>query len=380
MKTITNPPARAEDGKWKMDDGAPLCISHDPRSSIFYPLSVLALALFFAATPANAQKVGTTSLQFLKVEPTARATSLGSSYAALAEGPDAIFWNPAGLAGVGGHALVLDRVEWLMDTAHNALAYGGNFGSLGYVGLHVYMTDIGSISETSVDALGFKEDAGGNTVYNGFTGATFEPRSWVVGLTYARQFTDRFSAGMTAKYAQEDLYRAKAGVPLFDFGIKYFTGFRSLRLGASVMNFGPDVEFEAAGGAPSTDVDAGDAVEPSDSYAAPMTFRIGFAADVLGNDALIPLAGRTNRVTVTYDLIQPNDYDQQWSAGLEYMFLERFALRGGYQHNFDTQSFSLGAGVRQPIGSLQIGIDYAYSDMSEAFQPVHRFSVAIGFE
>lgn len=343
-----------------------------------YLLPMLALALIFAATPATAQKVGTTSLQFLKVEPTARATSLGASYAALSEGADAIFWNPAGMTGIGSHALVLDRVEWLMDTAHNALAYGGNFGGLGYFGLHVYMTDIGSINETSVDALGFKEDANGNTVYNGFTGGSFEPRSWVVGLTYARQFTDRFSAGLTAKYAQEDLYRAKAGIPLFDFGIKYYTGFRTLRLGASVMNFGPDVQFEAAGGFEPES--SGNVVSPSDSYAAPMTFRIGFAADVLGSGALIPLSGNTNRVTLTYDLIQPNDYDQQWSAGVEYMFLERFALRGGYQHNFDIQSFSLGAGVRQPVGSLQIGIDYAYSEISESFQPVHRFSVGIGLE
>lgn len=347
-------------------------------STLLFLLPILALMLCFNTMPANAQKVGTTSLQFLKVEPTARATSLGTSYAALANGTDAIFWNPAGLTGVGGHALVLDRVEWLMDTAHNALAYGGNFGKLGYFGLHVHMTDIGSISETRVDALGFKEDAGGNTVYNGFTGASFEPRSWVVGLTYARQFTDRFSAGLTAKYAQEDLYRAKAGIPLFDFGIKYFTGFRTLRLGASVMNFGPDVEFEAASGFEPES--SGNVADPSDSYAAPMTFRIGFAADVLGSEALIPLSSNTNRVTLTYDLIQPNDYDQQWSAGLEYMFLERFALRGGYQHNFDTQSFSLGAGIRQPVGSLHVGIDYAYSDMSEAFQPVHRFSVAIGLE
>ena len=341
--------------------------------------SLLAAAVLLGVLPATAQKVGTTSMQFLKVEPTARATSLGTSYAALASGTDAIFWNPAGLTGVGSHALVLDRVEWLMDTAHNALAYGGNLGRYGYVGLHVYMTDIGSIRETSVGSLGFKDDGAGGTVYNGYTGATFEPRSWVAGLTYARQFTDRFSAGVTAKYAQEDLYRAKAGVPLFDFGIKYFTGFRSLRLGASVMNFGPDVRFEAAGDA-AAGADEGAGLDPTDSYPVPMTFRIGFAADLLGGDALIPLSNNMNRVTLTYDLIQPNDYDQQWSAGVEYMFLERFALRGGYQHNFDTQSFSLGAGVRQPIGSLRLGIDYAYSDMSEAFPAVHRFSVAIGLE
>ncbi|MEI6053715.1 MAG: hypothetical protein WCQ44_13500, partial [Opitutaceae bacterium] len=41
------------------------------------------------------QKVGTTSLQFLKVMPTARATAMGDAFGSLASGADASFWNPA---------------------------------------------------------------------------------------------------------------------------------------------------------------------------------------------------------------------------------------------------------------------------------------------
>jgi len=60
---------------------------------------VLALAgLMLVAWPSWAQKVGTTSMQFLKVMPVARATALGDAFVALAEGVESVFWNPSGLA------------------------------------------------------------------------------------------------------------------------------------------------------------------------------------------------------------------------------------------------------------------------------------------
>lgn len=312
---------------------------------------------------ASSQKVGTTAMQFLKVAPTARGMGMGSAYAALAGGASAQFWNPAGLTQVAGHEVTIDRVEWLLDTAHNAIAYGGSFGNFGYLGVHVYTTNVGSIQETTVGNLGFESTGDGERRFNpGLTGNTFSPGSYLVGVTYARQFTDRFSAGLSAKYAFEDLYLESTGVPLFDFGMNYSTGFRSLRLAASVFNFGPPVKYS------------------DESFPAPIIFRIGVAADLLGIDGFYGQSMPNSRLTATYDLIQPNDYDQQYSAGLEYAFMDRFALRGGYQFNFDTESFSVGAGIRQPMGSLLVSIDYAYSDTGEYFQAVHRFSLGVGIQ
>lgn len=310
----------------------------------------------------SGQKVGTTAMQFLKVPPTARAVGMGAAYSALAGGASAQFWNPAGLTQVGGHEISVDRVEWLLDTSHNAIAYAGAFGKLGYFGVHLYTTNVGTIQETRVDNLGFEPTADGGRQFNpGLTGNTFSPGSYLIGISYARQFTDRFSAGLTGKYAYEDLYLESTGVPLFDFGMTYNTGYKSLRLAASVLNFGPPVKYS------------------DESYPAPQLFRIGVAVDILGADGFYGQQTPNSRLTVAYDLIQPNDYDQQSSAGLEYAFLDRFALRGGYQFNFDTESFSLGAGIRQPLGSLVLSIDYAYSDTGEFFQAIHRFSLSVGF-
>lgn len=320
-----------------------------------------ALLLCLAATTSRAQKVGTSSMQFLKVTPNAHAAGLGTAYVALGSGADALYWNPAGLARAGGHALSLDQVDWFLDATHYAMAYGVSLGRFGHAGFHVHFADMGEFQETRVDRLGFVEQ-GGTQVYNpGLTGQSFSLRSWVSGLTYARNFTDRFAAGFTVKIAREDLWLASSQTLLFDFGMNYETGFRSLRVGASVINFGSPVSFA------------------EEDYPAPLMFRIGGAVDMIGANGLLAHSG-IGRLTTTFDLIQPNDYDQQWATGLEYVFLRRFMLRGGYQHNFDTASLNFGGGLKQSIRSLDLGLDYAYSDMGDAFAGVHRIGLSFSFE
>ena len=296
-------------------------------------------------------------MQFLNVAPDARSMGVGTAFSARAEGAHALYWNPAGLARTAGHSLAMDRVDWFLDTAHYGVAYGVALGSFGYLGAHFHMADMGQFQETRVENLGF-QDQDGAVVYNpGLTGNTFSISSWVLGVTYARNFTDRFAAGLTAKLAREDLWLAADNAFLFDFGMTYVTGFRSLRLGASVMNFGAPVSFG------------------EEAYPVPLLFRIGGAVDVLGSAGLISLHDN-NRLTATFDLIQPNDYDQQWAAGLEYAIFGRLMFRSGYQHNYDIASFSYGAGVVQPLGAITLGFDYSYSNMTEAFGAVHRLGVS----
>ena len=153
------------------------------------------LAVLLLAAPALAQKVGTSSFQFLKVMPVARATALGDAYATLASGAEAIFWNPAGMASVEGHDLSTTLTLWIFDTKQSALSYAASLGDWGTVGAQVQFVDYGKIEETRVDQLQFV-GSGGDRRYNpGLTGSTFSPSAYVVGLSYARRFTERFSMG-----------------------------------------------------------------------------------------------------------------------------------------------------------------------------------------
>ncbi|MDP2883546.1 MAG: PorV/PorQ family protein [Ignavibacteria bacterium] len=327
----------------------------------------------------QAQKVGTSSLQFLKVMPTARATAMGDAFVSLASGADATFWNPAGLTKIENYEMTSTLTMWLFDTKQLALAYGLPMGDWGTLGFQFQYVDFGSIEETRADAVDLVVPANGAPFFNaGLTGRTFTPYSYLVGLSYARAFTDKFSAALTVKYAMESLwsnqtitivnsvtgevtsYKTYADVVLFDFGMLYNTGFRSIQIGIAAQNFGPQVTFA-------------DAAHP-----APLAFRLGVSGNLFGQEGLL-FQDNTNRLTVAYDLFQPNDYRQQMHVGAEYAFSELFMLRAGYKYDYDSEGLTFGGGLHTDLGNWPVRVDYSYGKMNEFLNTVHRISLGVQF-
>lgn len=321
------------------------------------------------------QKVATTSLQFLKVMPTAQATGMADAFTSVVSGVDAVFWNPAGITKIDGQALSSTVTLWLLDTKQSAVAYGYSLGNLGSIAAQFQYVDYGSIKETRVDYL-FFSGSGNSTVYNpGVTGRTFSPKAYLFGLTYARALTENFSTGLTVKYVHESLYdqatvdvanpiggvdnfNTAADVILMDFGIQYNTGYKSVVLGVSVQNFGSSVKFG------------------KEAYPAPLMFRLGTSANLIGLNS-IAMTNSDNRLTISYDIFQPNDYAQQMHTGLEYGFQEMFFLRSGYKYNYDYEKFSFGAGFAGVLSGFGLKIDYSYAGMGEYLGNVHRISLGV---
>lgn len=331
-------------------------------------LLVLGGALVPSAT---AQKVGSTSMQFLKVLPSARAAAVGDAYSVWAAGAEAIFWNPAGLALTDNQELSLTYTDWLFDARQGGLAYALSLGRLGAVGVQVQYVDFGTFEETTNERPYINDPN-----QPGLTGRTFRPFSYLVGATYGRHLTDRFALGLGVKYAFEALFDAatvqsqvrqgvfddvstRASAILFDFGIRYNTGFRSIQIGSAVQNFGPDVTY---------------AVE---SYPVPLVFRVGIAADLVGSNGLFLGGHEASQVRAAFDLFHPNDYDQQLHLGLEYEFLEVLSLRGGYKFNYDSDGLTLGGGLKHGLGGLGLAIDYSFGAMGAYLDNVHRFSLLV---
>ena len=356
------------------------------KKVILYLLPLFVLSL--SSVPVLAQKVGSTSMQFLKVMPCARATAMGEAYSVLATGAEAIFWNPAGMASLQNNPThnseaSLTYVRWIFETQQGALAFATSLGDWGTVGAQLQYIDFGSIDE-AVWASPYKDD----TEFPGLTGRTFRPFAYMVGVTYAYQLTDKFSTGLSVKFAHESLYNGSSVATytsqgdqvnvntwadglMFDFGLQYNTGYRSIRLAASVQNFGPDVTY-----AEKADDSAID-YEP-ESNAIPLALRVGIAADIVGSDPLL-FTSENSRLGVAFDLFQPNDYEQQAHAGIEYEFAGTVALRGGYKFNYDADSFTAGIGVKQTLSGVKLAVDYSYSDLDYQLGSVHRISIGAGF-
>lgn len=328
-------------------------------SALFFVLIVSQRGLAF-------EKVGTTSFQFLKIMADARATAMGEAYAAAVDKSDAVFWNPGALTKVEGSDVTFSYLDYFLDVRHFSIGAAFNLGGFGTIGFQGMVVDIGEVEVTRVSSLGFiGED------YNpGLTGETIHPNAVVAGVSFAKKLTDKFSFGLTAKYVREDMdfqssygsvednYYHRKSTFVFDGGLLYETGFRTLQLAAVVRHFGPEVKY----------VDEG--------YPLPQTFDIGLSSYLFGPDESWFFSSGTQKLLVTFDMLQPRDYGQQYNAGLEYSFQDIIQLRAGYKMNYDEEGLTLGFGLNYS----GYRIDYSFNDFGDYLDSVHRFTIGFSFE
>lgn len=332
--------------------------------------------LSLLAIESSAQKVGSTSMQFLKVMPVARATALGDAYSAWATGAEAVFWNPAGVALLEGHEASLTYLRWIFDTQQGALSYAVSFGDMGAIGVQLQYVDFGVFDEALWESP-YSSDL--NTP--GLTGRTFQPYAYLVGITYANRITDKFSTGISVKLAHESLYDGDVVVAvrrrgdqsdtmevntwanglMFDFGLNYNTGFRSVRIAASMQNFGPNVRYAL------------------ETNPVPISLRLGVSADIIGSDALF-MTSEGTRLGLAFDLFQPNDYAQQAHMGMELEIAEAFAIRIGNKFGYDSDGLTMGIGVHQPLSGVQFSFDYSFASLRYQLGSVHRISMGVAFQ
>ena len=188
------------------------------------------------ATAALAQsRVSTSAAPFLTLGTGARGTALGHAYTALVAGADALFWNPAGAARAydphNRSSVFFSHTQWLVDTDYNAFAMTIPITSSGALGISLAQMDYGRMNVTTVDLPGG-------------TGETYGASDLVVGVSYAQPLTNTFYIGGTIKYVRQNIYDMDAGAAAFDIGFvlesEYFNG---MRLGASIMNFGGQMQM-----------------------------------------------------------------------------------------------------------------------------------------
>ena len=82
------------------------------------------------------------------------------------------------------------------------------------------------------------------------------------------------------------------------------------------------------------------------------------------------------------DASHPNDNYESINLGGEYVFNDRFSVRGGYKSLFldeSEETFTLGAGLRQLlVGNVSIRVDYMYGDFGR-LKEIQKFSIGVNF-
>lgn len=312
----------------------------------FKLISILVL-IILTGLNLNAQefkKTATAGFTFLQIPVSARSAALGEASIALSDMNSlGIFNNPAILGFTNQtHSLSASYSNWFADIKNYASSYSFN-SDLGVFALGIVMFDYGTMPRTTV--------SGGQKVYDII--GSFDANSISASVSYSRLLTDRFSFGVALKYVQEKIYKYSADNILFDGGVLYYTGFSTLRIAASVQNFGTNSKFI------------------NDEFKMPTVFRLGAAAEVLGN------LDSEYRITLVGEAIHPNDGEERVNVGTEISWKNMITLRAGYKFFYDEESYSFGFGL-DPKLSFPLNLDFAFADYGRLGN-ILRFTLQLGW-
>jgi len=322
-------------------------------------LAALIICSAIGYSQSNFNKAGRTSFQFLKIGIGAKSAALGESGISSMNDVNSVFWNPAAITNITGTQAAFDYTRWIADLNIASAAVAFNFGAAGTVALSYNSLDYGQLQEALVTSpSGSVDTRTGNT----FTGSDLE-----VGLTYARQFTDKLSIGVTGKYLREDLFIYSSSLFAFDVGTYYKTGWHGINLAMSAQNLGSPARWLST------------EEESQQSYDLPIVFRIGWSVDLMGGDDLF-LGGdpMQHRITFSMDGVHSNDYGERVLMGLDYTAFNMFSLRAGYRLNYTEGNLSFGAGFNYSVGWANLQVDYAYV-VYDYLESPHRISVIMTF-
>ncbi|HEX2787905.1 MAG TPA: PorV/PorQ family protein [Ignavibacteria bacterium] len=312
-----------------------------------YKFLIILIVALFVSGKADAQlfpnlggqRVGTASLQFLKIGNGARGTGMGESFVAVSDDISSLYWNPAGLTEFTENGITASYTQWFVDTRLQYFGGVYHFGGNNAVGISVNSLQTENMKVT--------------TEFQPFgTGDEFRFADLAIGLSYARKMTEQFSFGFTVKYVEETLGLLKMKGVVGDLGTFYKTGLGTTRFAVVIANFGGQIS------------PAGEVTLPGNrtannfqQFPPPTFFRIGFAME--------PFMNTTNRLTTSIQLNSPNDNAENVNFGFEYAYKEFLFLRGGYKFNVDSENFSLGAGVKLPITFAMAHLDYSIANFKE---------------
>lgn len=333
---------------------------------------VLVATMAVIASQLDAQqvtKVGTTSAKFLSIPVGARAVGMGGAFVAVANDASAMFWNPAGLAGIFQNEALFSHANWLADINFN---YGGvvipieGFGTVGVSFTSMNMADMEKTTEERPDG----------------TGQFFSVGSIALGVSYGKQLTEWFSLGGSFKFVNEHISNSNANGFAVDIGTLFTTPFPGLKFGAGISNFGTKMKITGDDLLITKDISSNSGNNANingflatDDFDLPLNLRIGFAYEAISTE--------DQRLVFVVDAQHPNDNSESVSLGGEYsVFNNTLALRGGYKalgQRDSEERFTAGAGVRYPIsGNLTIKFDYGYERFAR-IDNVHKFALGILF-
>ena len=313
-------------------------IIKNPMKWLTISLVVISFQTMIMAEGDN-DKVGSSAFKFLNIQTDAHGAALGG-LAAQASGANALFWNPAGIAGSEGIGVSAGMTQWLVDTqVMNAGFVMPMMG--GTIGLSVVSVNYGEIMKSGwagTTEFVFEPNQG-----------SFTPTDMSLQASYGRSLSDKFSLGGTAKMISQSIDDVSISGLAFDIGTQFNTGYRGISMGAVISNFGPDVDSQAPDDA---------SYEEFPGMSLPMTFSFGVVGEAIPG------------LNAGLNVLKQADMAQEFIFNGEYSVAGLASLRFSYNISNPQQPMSFGAG----LGMAGITANVAFST-TQHFDPVLRFGI-----
>ena len=280
-----------------------------------------------------------TGFAFLELPAGARVAAMGGAGATLAEGPAALFWNPAGIApavpaaGSRGRA-TFDHHESI-QTFRQEL--------------------VGGVLEKDGDGLGLalnahytegidERDELGNLL------GTFGATDFAVVFGMAKTTSPGLRLGGALQWTHEDLAGNGASALALSGGALWdVASLAGLRVGAAFRNLGSSPSFKALDGSDGA------------SVSQPTTFEAGASFGKAGNFTWRAAA----------DVVKLKGDSMEGRLGLEVKPIPALALRAGWMTGQDAADLTAGAGIA--VGRFDV--DYAFVPYKDDLGTSHRFGL-----
>ena len=303
-------------------------------------LSLLIAAMALPLSMQSASGSAATTFPSLKLERGARAAAMGGAYVAAADGIDAMFYNPAGLAGLRRLELFAGHNSWIEGISDQQIAFGMPWYGMGAWGF--------SATYLSAMTQG-RDDFGQPTQDVGIFDFTAQASLTIEWNRYV-------STGASYRLMRQGYTYLSSMGSSFDFGIQIRKLMdRKLTLGFSTVNMG-------------TEIALGESLTPL-----PWETRAGAALELF-----------SRRLLLSAELgYQPHTFFTKTRLGMEVALPAgsmNTALRAGYvigpqQQAGGMSGLNLGGGV----GLGGIDLDYSWQPVGD-FGDSHRVSLTYTFD
>lgn len=340
------------------------------RIGILAGLLALTTTVVEAGNPDRGGQAGGTQLL---INPWARSSGWNGLNNASITGLEAERINVAGLARTKKTELLFSRTNYLSgsETFLNAFGLAQRIDSTSVFGVSVMSMDVGEIDITTTN----QPDGGLGT---------FKPSYINIGISYAKEFSDRIYGGATIRIINESISDINSSGVAFDAGIQYLAGKnKQAKFGIALRNVGTPMQFAGDGlsfrGRPIGGSNTATFASRSERFELPSLMNIGVGYDFKTSEV--------TQITAVANFTSNSFSRDQVGVGAEFSWRKMVMLRAGYlyENGINTESTltvytgpSFGATFDIPFGDkgTRFGLDYSYR-ATNPFNGNHAIGVKI---